>query len=478
MPSSKDIHFLRLLNIYGLDHLDPLILGALVDAQPLLLIGPHGTAKSEVLNRIAHVLGLEHRHYNASLISFDDLLGFPVPNDARTKLTYIHTPGSLWNAESVFLDELSRCRAESQNKLFSIIHERRVQGIELPRLRYRWSAINPPPPADGEFFEGRLYTGSLPLDPALADRFTYVIEVPAFSELNEAARKRLISEGGEAPEVVPQVQALLNEAHNWRAAISPEELAWVCSYLSELVRPLEQAGYGISGRRAVFLKESIQSVYSAGQALGLSLDLADATLLTLQHGLPHPAEGIRVNYSKLLAVHREVLNVLDSPPKGIWRRLRSIKDPVQRVAVALGPDGKNMGQAERSSLVLDAYAGLTKESSYLFAHLVLARCSGSPLLNNPAYETLSEPLSRVVKFCSAEEHGFERLKHQARHWDDILAAISNLKACAHDSAELVANILYTVFVVEQTPYFSVAELLENYNNWSRWFGEETIAVNA
>ena len=478
MPRSKQTHFLRQLNIHGLDHLDPVFLAALVDAQPLLLIGPHGTAKSEVLNRIAHVLGLEHRHYNASLISFDDLLGFPVPNESKTELTYIHTPGSLWNAESVFLDELSRCRAESQNKLFSIIHERRVQGIELPRLRYRWSAINPPPPADGDFSEEQLYIGSLPLDPALADRFTYVIEVPAFSEMDEAARKRLISEGGEAPEVVPQLRALLNETHDRRAAIPAEELDWVCSYLSELVRPLEQAGYGVSGRRAVFLKESIQSIYCAAQVLGLSLDLADAALLTLQHGLPHPAQGIRVNYSKLLAVHQEVLKVLDSPPKGIWRRLRGIKDPVQRVAVALGPDGKDMGQAERSSLVLDAYAGLTKESRYIFAHLVLARCSGSPLLNNPAYETLSEPLSRVVKFCSAEEHGFERLKNQAPHWDDILAAISNLKAFAHDSAEVLANILYTVFVVEQTPYFSVAELLENYNNWSRWFGEETIAVNA
>src|SRR5688572_16431134 len=72
--------FLRALNLFGLDHLEPVILAALADDAPLLLIGAHGTAKSALLNRVAAALGLNHRHYNASLISFDDLLGYPVPN--------------------------------------------------------------------------------------------------------------------------------------------------------------------------------------------------------------------------------------------------------------------------------------------------------------------------------------------------------------------------------------------------------------
>ncbi|MDP7158547.1 MAG: hypothetical protein QF922_10060, partial [SAR324 cluster bacterium] len=75
-PSSKQSFLLRSLNLYGLDHLDPIILASLTDGQPLLLIGRHGTAKSELLNRLASALGLRHRHYNASLIAFDDLLGF------------------------------------------------------------------------------------------------------------------------------------------------------------------------------------------------------------------------------------------------------------------------------------------------------------------------------------------------------------------------------------------------------------------
>jgi len=146
--SAAPMRLLRSLNLFGLDHLDPVILAALTDERPLLLIGPHGTAKSALLNRLAQVLGLEHRHYNASLIAFDDLLGYPVPNAARDGLTYLRTAGDLWQAESVFLDEISRCRPETQNKLFAIVHEKQVQGLPLRHLRYRWAAMNPPATAD------------------------------------------------------------------------------------------------------------------------------------------------------------------------------------------------------------------------------------------------------------------------------------------------------------------------------------------
>jgi len=67
------------------------------------------------------VLGLSHRHFNASLISFDDLLGYPVPEPELSTIRYLRTRGDVWDAESVFLDEVSRCRPETQNKLFSVI---------------------------------------------------------------------------------------------------------------------------------------------------------------------------------------------------------------------------------------------------------------------------------------------------------------------------------------------------------------------
>ena len=89
-----------------------------------------------------------------------------MPNGERDAVEYLDVPESVWRAESVFLDEISRCRPEVQNKLFSIVHERRVQGIQLAKLRYRWAAMNPPAsdaldaPERGDIDS---YEGSLPL---------------------------------------------------------------------------------------------------------------------------------------------------------------------------------------------------------------------------------------------------------------------------------------------------------------------------
>ena len=79
--------------------------------------------------RISEALGLEHRHYNASLISFDDLVGFPYPDEAKASVRFLETPATVWGAESVLIDEISRCKPEHQNRLFSLVHERKIQGL-------------------------------------------------------------------------------------------------------------------------------------------------------------------------------------------------------------------------------------------------------------------------------------------------------------------------------------------------------------
>ena len=179
--------WLTRLGLIGLSSIEAPLLAALATEAPLLLIGPHGTAKSLLLTRIAEALGLEFRHYNASLLNFDDLVGFPVPGVDRS-LEYIKTPASIWGASAVIFDEISRCRPDIQNKLFPIIHERRVQGILLDDLRYRWAAMNPPTTDD----EDTGYAGSEPLDKALADRFAFVVEMPSWSEFSKAEQLEVI----------------------------------------------------------------------------------------------------------------------------------------------------------------------------------------------------------------------------------------------------------------------------------------------
>ena len=64
---------LRPLGIVGYDAVEPALLAALATEEPLLLVSDHGAAKTLLLVRLAEALGLELRHYNASLIQFDSV---------------------------------------------------------------------------------------------------------------------------------------------------------------------------------------------------------------------------------------------------------------------------------------------------------------------------------------------------------------------------------------------------------------------
>ena len=81
------------LGVIGMRDVEPVVLAALIPRDPLLLVGPHGAGKSYLFNRLALALGLEHRHYNASLLNFDDLVGYPLPNGTGS-LQYVQPPSS------------------------------------------------------------------------------------------------------------------------------------------------------------------------------------------------------------------------------------------------------------------------------------------------------------------------------------------------------------------------------------------------
>src|SRR2546430_2360060 len=82
------------------------LLAALALEAPVLLVGPHGTAKSLVVERVAGALGLPFRHYNASLLNYDDLVGIPLPDEDGTGLRFVSTGGAIWGAGFAFFDEI------------------------------------------------------------------------------------------------------------------------------------------------------------------------------------------------------------------------------------------------------------------------------------------------------------------------------------------------------------------------------------
>ena len=345
------------LGLIGMTEIEPVVIAAVAAELPILLVGPHGTGKSLLLTRIAEALGLTWRHYNASLLSYDDLVGYPVP-DGRGGLDWLRTPATIWDAEAVFLDEINRCRPEIQNKLFPIVHERRVQGIELTRLRHRWSAMNPV----GDDTTEDAYLGAEPLDAALADRFAFIVPMPDWRALAPAEQERLL-----LADMRPVDTA---SAEAFRLAVSAARARYLAAiadpdpasavYVRHALRLLDDAGLHCSPRRGAMLVRGIAAVRASGL-----LEPGKAALAALRFGLPQRASGGKISEAKILAAHREALAAAGAQPGDRGLALRSIADRFERTVRAL--ELADLDPALRSGVVADGLADLADGECHAIA---------------------------------------------------------------------------------------------------------------
>ena len=368
-PSSGAQSLLRQLGIIGIDHLEPVILAAIATEQPLLLIGTHGTAKSLLLSRLCEALDLTWRHYNASLINYDDLVGYPLPDDAGN-LKFVQTPASIWGAEAVFIDEISRCRPDMLNRLFPIIHERRIQGLPLTDLRFRWAAMNPP--SDPEADEGN-YVGSEPLDPALADRFPYIITIPAFATLS-AIDQKLVIQSSASRTVPPELSTRLRESidaiRQRIDATDPGLSDQFSEYVRLFIAALRHKGTSLSGRRAAMLYRNLIAVSAASSPKSKS-EFAATCWQAVTASLPQTASGsASTSPAQLLAIHREAWSVSLLDQSDPRKLLHAEPNPVRRslLALDLGTD-----IATRSACVADALGSLPPGARHALAFHLASR---------------------------------------------------------------------------------------------------------
>ena len=349
-------HLLPQLGIHGFNTIEPIILASLAGESTLLLIGPHGTAKSLLLCRIAEALSLEFRHYNASLLNFDDLVGYPVPGKDG-QLEFIETPASVWPAEAIFLDEISRARIDMQNRFFSLLHERRVQGIALKRLRYRWAAMNPPASdddIDGEGYGDSGYIGSEPLDPALADRFAFIVPVPTWADLTPDERTNLLEADTEL--AIDVGTRLLHRLEAIAALAETVEVACgdaFTSYVQLLLDRWDDIGSPLSGRRARMIREALPLVHAARLSANSLADASASVLLTTRHMLPQRADGKPLPEGKILAAHTESWKAAGLEVDDPRRLLAAERDAVKRGLLAVGLD---LPSSDRSAFIADALA--------------------------------------------------------------------------------------------------------------------------
>ncbi len=471
-PPPGPPHPLQDLGFFGLDHLEPAVVAALADTQPMLLIGQPGCAKSELLNRIAAALGLRHRHYNASMVSFDDLFGYPVPAADRSGLVQLRMPDDIWDAQAVFFDEISRCRPELQNKFFSVIHERKVNGRPLGDLVYRWSAMNPPPGPDDDPGDA-VCGGSLPLDYALADRFAWVLSLPSFDDLDHGTRLRILAAPQGAPIDGRGLQRLLEDTRLHHAALAATVIAKAQSWVNALTAPMHAAGWSLSGRRAVMLVRCAGWMVASHRALGLDANLQECLWATLRFCVPYPAAGKAVDHARLHAVHRAAWRDVELPPSPLARQIRDTADPVQRVALALRAGPQALDKVATSELVTDALAAQTVPNRYILARNIVASLRDDHL-TAAAYEVLFEPLGKLQGFVAQADHHLDLPRHQSRQLDAVHACCTRLARRGQPREVELANILYTLVAVERA-VFDPEELLAIDAKWQALF-EQALEV--
>jgi|GEM_PF-733783 len=126
----------------------------------VLLEGPTGIGKSELVKQVADDLGIECAVLDLSLLEPPDLVGLPIIEAGRTRYA---TPSSLptSGAGLLLLEELNRADRTVQQPALQLLTARKLHEYELPPGWVPFAAINP---EDGEY-------QVTPLDPALRGRF-------------------------------------------------------------------------------------------------------------------------------------------------------------------------------------------------------------------------------------------------------------------------------------------------------------------
>jgi hypothetical protein len=201
------------LNIFGVDPADEMTMFAgMLLGDPILLIGPHGSAKTELgksvaialqenskrdnpINEVGHAeiqrTGLlpedwfKFATYDCSKMQFEEIIGFPNPSTFQEgHVSYVESPVTIWGKQMVILDEFNRQNSRQQNSLFELIRSRTIYGQETG-TKMIVACMNP--------FG---MEGTEILDEALVDRMAMFIYTKSFDKLDDEVREDIIQKIG------------------------------------------------------------------------------------------------------------------------------------------------------------------------------------------------------------------------------------------------------------------------------------------
>ena len=108
----------------------------------VLLEGPTGVGKSEIIRRVASELGIGTAILDLSLLEPPDLVGLPFVKDGRTEYALPHVlPRE--GAGILLLEELNRAERYIQQPALQLLSARRLHEYELPEGWICVATINP-----------------------------------------------------------------------------------------------------------------------------------------------------------------------------------------------------------------------------------------------------------------------------------------------------------------------------------------------
>jgi MoxR-like ATPase len=467
---------LAALGAYGFEAQELVILAALASGDPILLIGRSGTGKTFLLNSISEALGLEHRHYNASLISFDDLVGFPYPDEARASVRFLETPATVWGAESVLIDEISRCKPEHQNRLFSIVLERKVQGLALPRLRYRWAAMNPC--SSDQSGGDEEYLGSEPLDPALADRFAVILEVGDWDALSDGDRRLVANPVGEGTKSDDggQLKAALARWQGAFAASLDHCPSPIVDYVCAVTTALRDGGIRLSPRRARLITRTLLAATIVRDIAPEALGSTTAQMLfrkVLEASLPQRAWGATPDKDKVAAAHRLAWNATMLDGRDRWLDHFHLQRPLHRKAQLLldGCPDFDTGTLAIEQLL----ANEPKERAAAFALAAYpAAVAGRLPIGAEAVNDLGR-LAQPVLTVNGEISRQERLSQQNSTHPELTTYATVLRRLSAARRERAQQLLYFCLVNNVT-VTNPREFEEEFHRCVQVFGKGGTAV--
>ncbi len=312
--------WLEKMGIYGMDKIEDIIMAGIATGDPVLFIGSHGTAKTTLCRKLAEALGLKFFAYDASKALFEDLIGFPNPDTiSKGEIEYVPTKLSIWDKEFILIDEISRARAEMQNKWLEIVRSRQVMGLKAEKLRHIFAAMNPPS-----------YAGANPLDEALAGRFAFVIKVPQAIEMTDANLRKIINnineDDGAAIYKGNEMKMDEKERQDFLAYIEAirDRIGFVSKklnsrlddYIIKFVFFANNKGINLDGRRINMIKRNIAAYISTAilkekQENFDLMDMREEIFTAVKYSMPFEAINVELTNMRIKYIHDMAFDLID-----------------------------------------------------------------------------------------------------------------------------------------------------------------------